>query len=173
MLKLVIYQPTDIRYHPPTRLWRDTMQRSFFVTAVFVLPIVFVLNGCFRPYKIDIQQGNFVTAQQLKQLKSGMTKREVRYVLGTPMIADPFHENRWDYYYYLRSNKSKTPEHRRITIVFNNDALQEIQGDVVAQGVSESEGTEESSTGGTKVTEPRAEKKTGLFRRAWDKVFSD
>lgn len=149
------------------------MQRSFFVTAVLILPIVLSLNGCIRPYKIDIQQGNFISAQQLTQLKPGMTKREVRYVLGTPMVVDPFHENRWDYYYYLRSGNSKTPEHRRITIVFNNDALQEIQGDIVAQGVSESTGTEESPIGGTKVTEPKAEKKKGMFRRTWDKVFGD
>jgi outer membrane protein assembly factor BamE len=83
------------------------------------------------PYRIDIQQGNVVTQEMLSQLKPGMTPSQVRYVLGTPMIVDPFRNNRWDYAYSLKKN-GQIVERRRVTVVFENDVLKGIEGDVVA-----------------------------------------
>ncbi len=144
------------------------MQRLSFIIA---LSVTLLLSGCIRPYKIDIQQGNVVSAEQLEQLKTGMSKREVRYLLGTPLVVDPFHNDRWEYYYSFRAGGSKQAEHRRITIVFDNEAFRGIQGDVIAGQSSTLPAQAEASTGGTKITEPQPTQKKGIFRRGWDKVF--
>jgi outer membrane protein assembly factor BamE len=88
-------------------------------------------TGINFPYKIDVQQGNVVTQDMVAKLKPGMTKSQVRYILGTPLITDAFHANRWDYVYrYVKAGK--LTEERRITVIFEQDALQRIEGDVVA-----------------------------------------
>ena len=83
------------------------------------------------PYKADIQQGNAISQDMLARLKPGMTPSQVRFVLGTPLVVDPFRNNRWDYVYRLQMG-GKLVEHRRITVVFENDKLKLIEGDVVA-----------------------------------------
>lgn len=101
-----------------------TMRNVFLLAAVAML-----LSGCFSVYKLEIQQGNVVTQEMIDKLKPGMTRDQVRYVLGTPLITDPFHPDRWDYYYYLRRSKDKTGEARHLTVIFKNDVLAEIKGD--------------------------------------------
>lgn len=112
-----------------------------FVSAVLAL----LLGGCgswsnpvdrITPYKLDIQQGNVVTQEMLARLKPGMTPSQVRFVLGTPLLVDPFHANRWDYVYRY-AKAGKLTEQRRVTIVFENDALKGIEGDVVAASPAE------------------------------------
>ena len=83
------------------------------------------------PFKIDIQQGNVIEQAMLDKLKSGMTPSQVRFILGTPLVTDPFHPGRWDYV-YLYAPKGKVAERRRVTVVFENDKLKGIEGDVVA-----------------------------------------
>jgi len=85
------------------------------------------------PYRIDIQQGNVVTQDMVAKLKPGMTRQQVRFVLGTPPIVDPFHPDRWDYVYYLNRG-GKVIEHRRLVLLFNGDTLKRIEGDVVPAG---------------------------------------
>ncbi len=78
------------------------------------------------PYKIDIQQGNEVTQAMLDQLKPGMTPAQVRFVLGTPLIVDPFHADRWDY--VLRIERAgKVVDKRRVTVIFRDGRLQGIE----------------------------------------------
>jgi outer membrane protein assembly factor BamE len=107
-----------------------------------VLPIAtsLMLASCFTtplsPHKIDIQQGNYVDQEMVAKLKPGMTRAQVRYVLGTPLVADPFHSNRWDYVYRLQKNGG-APEERKMTIVFEDDKLAQIDGDVVPGEVAE------------------------------------
>jgi outer membrane protein assembly factor BamE len=88
------------------------------------------LAGCLSVYHLEVQQGNVVTQEMLDKLRPGMTRNQVRYVLGTPLITDPFHPDRWDYYYYLRGSKEKTGEARRVTVIFKNDALAAVEGGV-------------------------------------------
>ncbi|MFA6062699.1 MAG: outer membrane protein assembly factor BamE [Gallionella sp.] len=76
-------------------------------------------------YKMDIRQGNFVTAEMREKIKIGMTKSQVRFALGTPMISDVFHANRWDYVYRLEQRK-KLVEQQRLTLYFENDNLTKI-----------------------------------------------
>ncbi len=104
-----------------------------------------LLAGCgyhpidhLEPYKIDIQQGNSISQDMLGKLKPGMTPSQVRFVLGTPLVVDPFHNNRWDYVYRLEQG-GKLIEHRRVTVVFENDKLKAIEGDVVAAVQAQSE----------------------------------
>ena len=75
-----------------------------------------------EPYKIDIRQGNAVSQEMVKKLKFGMTRRQVHRLLGTALIQDPFHDNRWDYYYSF-SHQGKLVEKKRLTVFFENDAL--------------------------------------------------
>ncbi|TCS73018.1 outer membrane protein assembly factor BamE [Sulfuritortus calidifontis] len=84
-----------------------------------------------QPYKMDIQQGNVITQDMIAKLKPGMTPSQVRFALGSPLVVDPFRNNRWDYVYRLEKG-GKLVEARRITVVFENDVLKGIEGDVTA-----------------------------------------
>ena len=77
------------------------------------------------PYKMDIRQGNFVIADMREKLKLGMSKQQVRYVMGTPMISDVFHSNRWDYTYRLERG-AKVIEKQNLTLYFEGDNLTRI-----------------------------------------------
>ena len=83
-----------------------------------------------KPHKIDIPQGNVLTQAMLDKLKPGMTPSQVRFILGTPLIVDPFHHNRWDYVYRLEK-EGKVVENRRITVIFEDERLKLLQGDVL------------------------------------------
>jgi outer membrane protein assembly factor BamE len=98
----------------------------------FVLPLLIALAsaGCVSSFKLDTQQGNVVTQEMLDQLKPGMTRSQVRFVLGTPLIADPFHAERWDYVYFFRKGGATVAEQRQVTVVFQGDALLRIEGNV-------------------------------------------
>jgi outer membrane protein assembly factor BamE len=91
--------------------------------------LVLLLGGCLSVYKVEVQQGNVVSQDMIDKLKPGMTRSQVRFVLGTPLVTDSFHPNRWDYYYYLRRSEEKTGETRRLTLIFKNDTLVSVQGD--------------------------------------------
>lgn len=82
------------------------------------------------PYQLDIRQGNYVTQEMVSKLQPGMSRSQVRFVLGTPLIADIFHADRWDYVYrYGRGDK--LTEERKIAAIFSGDKLVRIDGDVV------------------------------------------
>ncbi|CAN0072997.1 unnamed protein product [Phaeothamnion confervicola] len=88
-----------------------------------------------KPYRIDIQQGNFLSQETVSQLKKGMTREQVRFVLGTPLVTDIFHPDRWDYVYYRELQDGKT-DRRNISVFFEQDRLARVSGDVTpaAQG---------------------------------------
>lgn len=74
---------------------------------------------------MDIRQGNHVTAEMRDKIKPGMTRAQVRYALGTPMISDVFHGNRWDYVYRLEHERELV-EQQRLTVYFEGDSLTRI-----------------------------------------------
>lgn len=92
---------------------------------------VLLLAGCSSVpsllYKIEIQQGNVITQEMVNKLKPGMTRSQVRFALGSPMISDAFHENRWDYLYRFEQ-RGKLVEQRKLTIFFEDDHLVRIDG---------------------------------------------
>ena len=112
----------------------------------FILALL-LLTGCtgvpmlpkLAPYKMDIQQGNVVTQEMVARLQPGMTRSQVRFALGTPLVVDPFRDDRWDYV-YLYTKQGVVTEQRRIVVVFKDDKLARIEGDVIPAG-----------TGGAKI----------------------
>ncbi len=97
--------------------------------ALFTAILALLLPGCLSVYKVEVQQGNVVTQEMIDKLKPGMTPSQVRFVMGTPLVTDPFHQDRWDYYYYLRRANEAVGETQRVTVVFKNDLLIAVQGD--------------------------------------------
>ncbi len=83
------------------------------------------------PYRIEIQQGNVVTQEMISKLKPGMTRAQVRFALGSPLVVDPFRTDRWDYVYMLQK-QGRATERRNITVIFEDEKLARIDGDVVA-----------------------------------------
>jgi len=84
----------------------------------------------FKAYRIDIQQGNAVTPEMVSKLKPGMTRAQVRFVLGTPLLVDTFRENRWDYvYYFEKPNEPRV--YRHLAVFFKSDRLERLEGDLV------------------------------------------
>lgn len=80
------------------------------------------------PYKMDIRQGNYITPDMREKIKIGMTRQQVRYVLGTPLVNDSFHQNRWDYIYRL-IKEEKLVEQHRLSLIFEGDNLAKIEED--------------------------------------------
>lgn len=76
------------------------------------------ITSVINPYRPDMQQGNLVTQEMIEQLHVGMTKLQVQFLLGVPLLRDMFHQNRWDYVYYLNP-RFGDPEHRRLTVYFD------------------------------------------------------
>jgi outer membrane protein assembly factor BamE len=86
-----------------------------------------------KPFRIDVRQGNYVSQEMLSQLTPGMTREQVRFIMGSPLLVDVFHADRWDYIYrFSGSAKDKEPDLRRIALFFANDKLSRVDGDVIA-----------------------------------------
>ncbi len=127
--------------------------------------VILTLSACSKDkipgfYRIDIQQGNQVTQEMLSKLEPGMTKSQVSFVMGTPMLIDVFHPNRWDYIYSFHPGNGSR-EQRRITLYFDEaETLDYIDGNT--QIVENIQLTEEQRTD-TNVVVPLNEKETGFF----------
>ena len=104
------------------------------LTSIIIIASA-LLGGCsegglFHVYKIDIPQGNLLADEKIQQLKPGLTKRQVLFLLGKPAINDIFHDNRWDYVYQYRYGNEDRTVRRKISLIFEGDLLTEIKGDV-------------------------------------------
>ena len=80
-------------------------------------------------YKMTVQQGNIVTEEMVDRLEPGMSKSQVRFLLGTPMLTDLFHDDRWDYTYTIRRGHDDM-QLTRLTLLFQEDALVRVEGDL-------------------------------------------
>lgn len=98
----------------------------FILTATVIL-VALLLDGCV--YRAAISQGNLLKDEDLDQVEIGMTQSQVRFLLGTPMIDDPFHRNRWDYVYYLKLGRKPATFKRWVTIEFEDGIVTEIRKD--------------------------------------------
>lgn len=81
------------------------------------------------PYRINIVQGNFVSREAASQLREGMTRDQVKFLLGTPLLTDVFHANRWDYVFSFRRGNASVVQQRRYTVFFDGDRLVKFGGD--------------------------------------------
>jgi outer membrane protein assembly factor BamE len=80
------------------------------------------------PYKVEVVQGNFVSKEQVELLKPGMSRQQVREILGTPLLTDVFHSNRWDYVFTIQ-RQGVEAQQRRLTVFFNGETLERFEGD--------------------------------------------
>lgn len=80
-------------------------------------------------YTVPVRQGNYLDPALVGQLRTGMTKQQIQQLLGTPLITDPFHQNRWDYYYSY-SKDGKVVEQRHVALFFSGDTLSRVEGQV-------------------------------------------
>lgn len=103
----------------------DRIRTGSRLAALLVLAVaVFATSGCV--YRMNIQQGNFLENRLVEQLKVGMTRSQVRYLLGTPMVPDAFDDDRWDYLYYLKKGRLRAAEQRLLTVYFEEDKVARI-----------------------------------------------
>jgi outer membrane protein assembly factor BamE len=151
------------------------------IATVFLL--VSVIGACswvprpIREYKIDIQQGNVLTQDMVSQLRPGLTKDQVRFILGTPVLMDMFHSNRWDYFYSLRKGSTEEFESRKFAVFFDDeDRLARVEGDVSPREAAEAPAGPENrireidlGSIGEDAKAPLPEKQ-GLFSRIWGKL---
>jgi outer membrane protein assembly factor BamE len=105
-----------------------TIRTRALTLAIFAL----LFAGCV--YRIPIQQGNFLEPKDIDQITVGMTRSQVRYLLGTPMVADPFTSSRWDYVYYFKKGRLGQPDQRHFIVFFSDDKVARVDRNLGASG---------------------------------------
>jgi outer membrane protein assembly factor BamE len=147
--------------------------------VVFCITLI-LLSSCTRSfdggynmpllYKIDIQQGNVIEQDMLNKLRPGMNKDQVKFIMGTPVIVDPFHNDRWEYIFSFQEGGG-VREQRHITLHFEDEKLSHLSGDVEISYVPRDEN--EIVTEDEAIVVPEGsykEEERGLFGRIWDKI---
>jgi outer membrane protein assembly factor BamE len=97
--------------------------------------VTLMASGCV--YRINIQQGNFLNQSAVDTVKEGMTRSQVRYLLGTPMVADSFNKERWDYIYYLKKGRTRHVDSRRVTVYFDGDKVARLDKPTAAEAAAQ------------------------------------
>lgn len=107
------------------------------ILAIFSTLCIFS-SGCtsFSPYKMEVRQGNYISPEMRKKIKVGMSRQQITSVLGSPLITDIFHANRWDYIYRLEEH-SRLVEEQRLTLYFEGDFVKRIEDNQAAPAISE------------------------------------
>ncbi len=100
------------------------MCKKTILNLCVALSLLLTLAAC-QPHRIEIQQGNEVKPEVLQKLEVGMSRQQVLYLLGTPLLTDPFHQDRWDYIYYLKPGNEEA-SFSRLTLFFEGDRLSRI-----------------------------------------------
>ncbi len=113
------------------------MRISIIVVSIFLASCSWLV-----PHKLEIRQGNLITPEMLARVKVGMTQQQVKTMLGTPLLNDPLHANRWDYIYRF-SQEGKLIEEKRLSLYFENDSLKQID-DKTPEKISAKAGEVES-----------------------------
>ena len=104
--------------------------RLSFAPLGLLLLLAACASGCV--YRMNIQQGNYLEGKTVDKLEVGMTRTQVRYLLGTPMVPDPFDHDRWDYLYFFQSGKRlRKPEQRHLVVFFKEDKVSKFERDNV------------------------------------------
>lgn len=104
------------------------MRKFLTMTFITTLATAMLLGGCGVIYKVDVYQGNLLEKKNVDQLKTGLTKRQVFALLGSPSVRDPFHQSRWDYVSTV-SKRGGDTEVKNLVLTFEGDNLASIDGD--------------------------------------------
>jgi outer membrane protein assembly factor BamE len=159
-----------LRYHPrgaELTAYGPHMRKLLIYS---LLGATFVTWGCSRDarfpfaHRIDVQQGNVLTQEAVNQLRPGMSQRQVRFLLGTPLLSDPFHLDRWDYVYLMQYGNGKTEE-KRVSVFFEQDKLTRIEGTM--RPGAKAEEVETSAKVTTVTVPPQERKPRGWLTRFW------
>lgn len=104
------------------------MFNKLLLLLLVVSTLLISVTGCtsFTPYKLEIRQGNYIAPEMRKKIKVGMSRQQVSSVLGSPLVTDVFHANRWDYIYRLEQ-QNKLVEEQRLTLFFDGDLVKRIE----------------------------------------------
>ncbi len=95
---------------------------------ILIAALFAVVSGCV--FRAHISQGNLIEQDDIDQIEVGMTRKQIRFLLGTPMIDDPFHKDRWDYIYYLKIGRKDTVAKRWVSVMFADDKVSEFRKDL-------------------------------------------
>lgn len=117
------YPPHAARDQPGRGTESRTMRSATLLPAAAIV-LGLAAGGCV--YRVNIPQGNYLEAKMLDQVQVGMTRSQVRYVLGTPMISDPFHPDQWNYLYYFKDGKSRKVDRRLVVVYFADEKVAKI-----------------------------------------------
>ena len=115
-------------------------------------------------HKLDVQQGNVISQDEVNQLAPGMSRRQVQYIMGSPMIADVFHQDRWDYIYLFEPGYGETLE-ERVSLYFENDALSRVTGTLHPDKAGSDAATRPQQV--TLVVPPEERVEPGIFNKLW------
>ena len=127
------------------RAYYDNVAEQFQLVAIRrimslqkLLPVsvllLFVAMGSGCAYRATISQGNLIDQENLDQVEVGMTRSQIRFLLGTPMIDDPFHADRWDYVYYLKRGRKDAEQQRWVSVFFEDEIVSEVRKDQTLSG---------------------------------------
>jgi outer membrane protein assembly factor BamE len=123
---------SEVTLRVPARAHKRFAHGAALLASVVILAgcasITHYFPGFLTPYRPDVQQGNVITSDMVEQLRPGMTKDQVRFMLGTPLLADVFHQDRWDYLYYLDPRIGER-QHRNLVIFFKDNRLDHFDSD--------------------------------------------
>ena len=117
-----LHNPTNSLARMPSICGPLTRQR---LLLGLLIALLIATSGCV--YRITIQQGNFLEPKDVDRVTVGMTRAQVRSLLGTPMVADPFNDSRWDYVYYLKRGRMTKPIQRHFIVFFEDDRVTRIE----------------------------------------------
>jgi outer membrane protein assembly factor BamE len=121
--------------------------KTLFQPLLLGTALCVLASGCV--YRINIQQGNFLDQAAVDQVKDGMTRSQVRYLLGTPMVADSFNKERWDYIYYLKKGRSRHVDSRRVTVYFEGEKVARLDKPSDAEAAAQEKSLSELKKGRT------------------------
>jgi outer membrane protein assembly factor BamE (lipoprotein component of BamABCDE complex) len=144
---------------------RVEIRMSKFLHNAIVILVLLLLTSCIKTYKHDVQQGNILDQERLARLELGMSKSDVQTLLGTSLLQDSFHPDRWDYFYSIRKARKKETEKKLLTLYFKDEKLDQIVGTVT----STDESGEGSQTKTVTIDERPAQ--GGIIQRGWDSIW--
>jgi outer membrane protein assembly factor BamE len=139
------------------------MKKLLIITTCIASLSITACSGVHLVHKIDVQQGNVITQDQVNQLEPGMSRRQVQFIMGSPMIADAFHQDRWDYIYRMKPGYGEVVE-ERISLFFKDDVLSSTSGTVHPQPDSTDSSQPKQVT---LVVPPEERVEPGIFNKLW------
>ncbi len=127
---------------------RTTTLNTRLAARIILIATLGLSSGCL--YRMTVQQGNVLNPEQIEQLEAGMTRSQVSFLLGTPMVPNGFNNDRWDYYYYIRGARGETALTKRLVVWFKDEKVDRLEGDAAPapKAAAAAEGTQPPAPAG-------------------------